>query len=129
MPISQIPGPPCWYATYPGGEEYGNLAHYSDEAGAREAARDRAEVDPAVKVDVGQFQDACWQVTCNECEETIEDDEAGWDVHCLSRAEAEHLAASYDWTVTADGAWCQDDTPEDARPLVTEQIPGQGSLI
>jgi hypothetical protein len=108
----------CWYVSYPGCDDDCGDTHYTAESARNEAAAIRRD-------------DAQLTVTCDgPCNQPLQDGEYDWTLHLESRAEAEHTCADYDWTVTAAGlAYCEDDKPDGAVPVVTEQIPGQGALL
>ena len=131
MPFSQL-ATPCWMLSPrggPGGEDFG---HSATEAEALKDLKDNypPEDYSDVKLTVACLPAPCWVIHCDgECGDRPEDDEYGFNIHCETRKEAEEFAGSCDWIVADDGrVFCQDDAPDDARPAVVGQIPGQLTL-
>lgn len=129
MAITQLPAP-CWYAKYPGGEDYQNLRHFESEDAAKRDAKEIHEEDPERTAEVGQWPGPCWEARCDgECGENYQDDEVAGIIHFPSRAEAEQILRESGWHVLKDGRdFCFDDEPEDGEPEVAAVIPGQMTL-
>jgi hypothetical protein len=118
MPVKQLDAP-CWYATYPGGEDYQNSVHYDFEAEARKAAAEITDEDALRQVTVGSYPEPCLTAVCDgkpgePCGEVLGSDEFAW-LHFDSPEAGREFAETEGWRITADGVvTCPQDLEEEA---------------
>lgn len=119
MTIHQL-AKPCWELQPPTDPE--RMPHYGTEAEALTALAEDRENDerPYAGTKPVLIAAPCWLAQCDGgCEMVLDTEGEGYTVHCASRADAEGLAASYEWAYSADGrsVFCTECAAEGAEPV------------